>query len=77
MLFNAWDAGSARAVAGEIAAIAAATPLRLNVMMSAASPPASALARAGVARISHGPGPYRQAMHALEEAARAAMAAAR
>lgn len=57
-----------------IAAIAAATPLRLNLMMMGqAMPPAADLARLGVARISHGPGPYRTAMQALQDAATAAL----
>ncbi len=47
------------------------SPLPVNIMAGAATPPAARLAELGVARISHGPGPYRQAMRALEEAARA------
>jgi 2-methylisocitrate lyase-like PEP mutase family enzyme len=49
VLYNAWDAGSAKAVA-EAGAKAVAT---------------------GVARISHGPFPYKLAMKALKEAAEA------
>lgn len=46
----------------------------INVMMSPQAPSARRLAELGVARISHGPGPYRLAMKALEDAARAALA---
>jgi 2-methylisocitrate lyase-like PEP mutase family enzyme len=49
------------------------SPLPINLMAGAATPPAARLAELGVARISHGPGPYRQAMRALEEAARAVL----
>jgi 2-methylisocitrate lyase-like PEP mutase family enzyme len=48
--------------------------LPVNLMAGAATPPTARLAELGVARISHGPGPYRQAMRALEEAARAVLA---
>ena len=46
------------------------SPLPVNVMVHAATAPASRLAEMGVARISYGPGPYRESMGALEEAAR-------
>jgi 2-methylisocitrate lyase-like PEP mutase family enzyme len=46
----------------------------VNIMASPHAPPAARLAGLGVARISHGPGPYRLAMKSLEEAARAALA---
>ena len=49
--------------------------LPVNVLVFPATPPAPRLAELGVARISHGPGPWRRAMAALEEAARAAHAA--
>jgi 2-methylisocitrate lyase-like PEP mutase family enzyme len=49
------------------------SPLPVNIMAGAATPPAARLAELGVARISHGPGPYRLAMRLLEEAARAAL----
>jgi 2-methylisocitrate lyase-like PEP mutase family enzyme len=49
------------------------SPLPVNVMASASAPSAARLAELGVARISHGPGPYRRMMRALEEAARAAL----
>ena len=49
--------------------------LPVNVLIFPSSPPAPRLAELGVARISHGPGPWRRAMVALEEAARATHAA--
>jgi 2-methylisocitrate lyase-like PEP mutase family enzyme len=49
------------------------SPLPVNVMFNASMPPAARLAELGVARISHGPGPYRLVMKALEDAARAAL----
>lgn len=58
---------------GEIAAICENSPLPVNAMMFDAMPPKERLAELGVARISHGPGPWRQAMAALTEAARAAL----
>lgn len=57
-----------------IARLAKASPLPLNIMMGGGSPSPHMLAESGVARISHGPGPYLLAMKALEEAARAAIA---
>lgn len=51
------------------------SPLPVSVMMSPSAPSAARLAALGVARISHGPGPYRLAMQALADAARAAHAA--
>ncbi|MEO8345542.1 MAG: isocitrate lyase/phosphoenolpyruvate mutase family protein [Betaproteobacteria bacterium] len=56
-----------------IANLAAASPLPLNIMFGDKSPSLDRLARAGVARVSHGPGPYIRAMKTLEEAARGAM----
>jgi 2-methylisocitrate lyase-like PEP mutase family enzyme len=56
-----------------IAKLAAASPLPLNVMVSDRTPNLRSLANAGVARVSHGPGPYIATMRALEIAARAAM----
>ena len=53
-----------------IAQLAEASPLPLNIMFADATPPVRVLAQHGVARVSHGPGPYRMAMKALEEAAR-------
>jgi len=57
-----------------IARLAEAVKLPLNIMAGAATPPLRLLAEQGVARISHGPGPYLLVMKALEEAARAAHA---
>ena len=57
-----------------IARLAEASPLPLNIMVGDATPPLSALAGHGVARVSHGPGPYLIAMKALDESARAATA---
>lgn len=54
--------------------ICAASPLPVNVMAFPGGPSARSVADAGVARISHGPNPYRLAMRALEDAARAALA---
>jgi 2-methylisocitrate lyase-like PEP mutase family enzyme len=53
-----------------IARLAKESPLPLNIMVGDATPLVSALAAHGVARVSHGPGPYLMAMKALEEAAR-------
>jgi 2-methylisocitrate lyase-like PEP mutase family enzyme len=44
--------------------------LPVNIMHFAGVPSAERLGELGVARVSHGPGPYRQMMKALEEAAR-------
>src|SRR5437899_8896538 len=55
-----------------IARLREASPLPLNIMVGDNTPPLSALAAHGVARVSHGPSPYLMAMKALEEAARAA-----
>ena len=57
-----------------IGALCAQCPLPVNVYVMPQTPPAKRLAELGVARISHGPGPYRLAMKAVEEAARAAHA---
>ena len=46
------------------------TSLPVNVMYFSGVPEAKRLAELGVARISHGPGPYRLAMKALEEGAK-------
>lgn len=55
-----------------IARLAESSPLPLNIMVGETTPPLPELARQGVARVSHGPGPYLVAMKAVEEAARAA-----
>ena len=47
-------------------------PLPVNIMVFPATPPNKRLAELGVARISYGPSPYRQAMESIEAAARAA-----
>jgi 2-methylisocitrate lyase-like PEP mutase family enzyme len=53
-----------------IAAVCAESPLPVNVMAMPGTPPAERLSELGVARISHGPGPYQIAMRALADAAR-------
>jgi 2-methylisocitrate lyase-like PEP mutase family enzyme len=55
-----------------IAHLAKQSPLPLNIMVGDATPPLRALGEHGVARVSHGPGPYLMAMKALEDAAGAA-----
>jgi len=57
-----------------LAKVCKASPLPVNVMYLPALPPAKRLAELGVARISYGPYPYRQAMQFLEDAARAVYA---
>jgi methylisocitrate lyase len=57
-----------------IARIADASPLPVNIMAMPGVPDRKRLADLGVARISHGPGPYRGAMQWLTGAAKAAMA---
>jgi len=49
-----------------------ASSLPLNIMVGKTTPSRDELAHAGVARLSHGPGPYLLAMKALEDAARGA-----
>lgn len=51
--------------------LCAATALPVNIMAMTAAPDAKRLGACGVARISHGPGPYRAAMARLQEAAAA------
>jgi 2-methylisocitrate lyase-like PEP mutase family enzyme len=48
-----------------IAAVCAKTTLPVNVMFQTGMPSVAVLARLGVARISHGPRPFRQTMAAL------------
>jgi 2-methylisocitrate lyase-like PEP mutase family enzyme len=55
----------------QLAQVCSAAPLPVNFMAFPAAPPADAVAAAGVARISHGPFPYKLAMAALKEAAEA------
>ncbi|MDQ0468405.1 isocitrate lyase/PEP mutase family protein [Labrys wisconsinensis] len=59
-----------------IARVCAAVPLPINVMVGERSPSLERLATAGVARVSHGPGPYLAAMAALRAAASHALAGA-
>lgn len=49
-----------------------ACPLPVNILVIPTTPPAKRLAELSVSRVSYGPGPYRLAMRALEDAARAA-----
>jgi 2-methylisocitrate lyase-like PEP mutase family enzyme len=56
-----------------ISKLAAATALPLNIIALANVPPRAELAKLGVARISHGPVPYRKMAAWLEEQARAAI----
>lgn len=58
---------------GMIGRLAAASPLPLNIMVGEKTPALAALAEAGVARVSHGPGPYLALMKTLEALARVAM----
>ena len=51
--------------------LCARSPLPVNFMAFPGAPPAAQVAAAGVARISHGPFPYKMAMKALKEAAEA------
>jgi len=55
-----------------IARLTAGTPLPVNIMDYPGVPPKDRLAALGVARISHGPFPWRLAMKALEDGAKAA-----
>ncbi|HYC02658.1 MAG TPA: isocitrate lyase/phosphoenolpyruvate mutase family protein [Azospirillaceae bacterium] len=57
-----------------IGLLAERSPLPVNIMAGPNTPPKARLAELGVARLSHGPGPYRLAMQAVEAAARAAFA---
>jgi 2-methylisocitrate lyase-like PEP mutase family enzyme len=50
-----------------------ASPLPVNIMVEENTPSLSRLAELGVARISHGPGPYLAMMKVLGDAARAAL----
>ncbi len=50
------------------------SPLPVNFMAFPGAPDAASVAKAGVARISHGPFPHRIALKAFEDAARAALA---
>ena len=52
-----------------IARLCEACPLPINIMVMSTTPSTKRMAELGVARISHGPGPYRQVMRLLEEQA--------
>jgi 2-methylisocitrate lyase-like PEP mutase family enzyme len=56
---------------GLLARFCEASPLPVNFMAFPGAPDPAAVAKTGVARISHGPFPYRLAMKALSEAAQA------
>lgn len=57
----------------QIREVCAASTLPVNVMMVPSLPPRDELARLGVARISYGAGPFREAMKFLEQSARKAI----
>lgn len=57
-----------------LARVCEASPLPVNVMAFPGTPARAAFAEVGVARISHGPFPYRLALAAYEDALRLAMA---
>jgi 2-methylisocitrate lyase-like PEP mutase family enzyme len=54
-----------------ISRLAAASPVPLNIMVSEFTPNLEVLSQAGVARVSHGPGPYMELMKTFERMARA------
>jgi methylisocitrate lyase len=53
-----------------IAAFVRQSPLPVNIMANAHTPSIAELAKLGVARVSHGPGPYRAAMHVVRDLVR-------
>jgi 2-methylisocitrate lyase-like PEP mutase family enzyme len=55
----------------QLAQICSASPLPVNFMAFPGAPAAEAVAKAGIARISHGPFPHKLAMEALKAAAEA------
>jgi 2-methylisocitrate lyase-like PEP mutase family enzyme len=55
-----------------IAALASASPLPLNIMVGKGTPPLTTLAELGVARVSHGAGPYLAVKRYLESEAKKA-----
>lgn len=57
-----------------IARLCSESPLPVNIFQREGGMPARRLAELGVARISHGPGPHRTMIKALEDAARAVFA---
>ncbi|MEO7674014.1 MAG: isocitrate lyase/phosphoenolpyruvate mutase family protein [Pyrinomonadaceae bacterium] len=52
--------------------LCANSPIPVNIMVLPDAPPNNEMAELGVARISYGPGPYRQMIEALTDAARSA-----
>lgn len=60
-----------------IGRITAESPLPVNLMVTPSAPAPGRLAALGAARLSYGPGPYRLAMQAVENAARAVYGEAR
>jgi len=60
---------------GLIAVLCDRCALPVNILAMPNAPPASRLAAAGVARISHGPWPYRSLLRVLEDAARTVISA--
>lgn len=56
-----------------IAQAVARSPLPVNIMVMRGAPTLERLSSLGVARVSHGPGPYRGAMQWLEQAAKVAL----
>lgn len=57
---------------GFIKKLCEVSPIPVNLMVLPDTPPNEELAKLGVARISYGPGPYRQMTEALKEAGRKA-----
>lgn len=57
----------------KIERLCAESPLPVNILMWKGIPPVASLVNCGVARVSYGPLPYRQAMEALTGAARQAL----
>jgi 2-methylisocitrate lyase-like PEP mutase family enzyme len=55
-----------------IASVVRSSPLPVNIMAGQGTPPLARLAELGVARVSHGPGPYIAAMASLQRDAAAA-----
>jgi 2-methylisocitrate lyase-like PEP mutase family enzyme len=58
-----------------IAELTEKSPRPVNIMMMQGAPDIAGLKALGVARISHGGGPYREAMRALEASAKAVFTA--
>jgi 2-methylisocitrate lyase-like PEP mutase family enzyme len=60
-------------VANMIEKLCKLSPLPVNIMVQPNTPTSKFLAQLGVARISHGPGPYRQVMETLKDTGRKAL----